>query len=124
MQLKHFIEIDERWCCPICEIFIEKQKRQIDKKIPRQDRYFSLRLPDAIKKIREIYFDKVYTKYDTTQDMINNLQSLKCEKKLKFHQSIGNDYDETGYRRRSNTFEFPEDLFKKMLKVLINFIMT
>ena len=46
----------------------------------------------------------VKTLYNLTQDMINNLQKLEGETKLKFHQNIGNYYDEMNYRRQKGKF--------------------
>ena len=50
------------------------------RKIRRRDLSFSTRLSHAIKKIRERFYSMVNTKYDTTEDMINKLQSLKGKK--------------------------------------------
>ena len=52
----NWLEFVKGYYCINCEYIINKQKHQIDKKVRRQDRYFSTRLPYAIKKIREIYF--------------------------------------------------------------------
>ena len=48
-----------------------------------------------------------------TEDMINKLQSLKCETTLKFYQNISNYYDEKNYFRQNNTFMFEEDPFSR-----------
>ena len=50
----------------------------------------------------------VNTKYNTTQDMSKNLQSLKGKTKVKFYQNVSNRYDEMKYRRQSKTFQFEE----------------
>ena len=50
----NWLEFDKGWYCQNCEYIINKPKYQIDKKICRQDHYFSTRLPYANKKIREI----------------------------------------------------------------------
>ena len=76
--------MDKSYYCQNCEYIINKQKHQIDKKVLRQDHYFSNRLPYAIKKIREIFINMVNTTYNTTEDMINKLQQLKSKTKLKF----------------------------------------
>ena len=57
----------------------------------------------------------VHTKNDSTQVMIDKLQSLNGKTKIKFYQNIGNFYDEMGYGR-SNTFQFKEDVFSKNAK--------
>ena len=49
-----WLEFAKRYFCRNCEHIINKQKHQIDKKVRRQDHYFSTRLPCANKKIREI----------------------------------------------------------------------
>ena len=53
------------------------------------------------------------TKYNTTEDLIDNLQSFKGKTKIKFHQNIGNFYDEMNNRSESSTFQFEEDPFSK-----------
>ena len=86
------LEFDKGYYCQNCEYIINKQKHQIDKQIRRQDHDFSSRLPYANKKIREIYISLAYT--DTTEDMINKLQSLKGKTKLKFYKNISEYYKE------------------------------
>ena len=49
----------------------------------------------------------------TTEDMINNWQSLKGKTKLKFHQSISDYYNQMIYFRQSNTFQFQEYPFSE-----------
>ena len=51
----------------------------MDKRFLRQDRYFSTRLPHAIKKITENFFHMVKTKYDTTVDMIKSYNFRKVK---------------------------------------------
>ena len=65
------------YSCQNCEYIINKQKYQVDKKVRRQDHYFSTRLPYADRKIREIWMNMVNTAYDTTKDMIDKLQEVK-----------------------------------------------
>ena len=89
-----WLEFDKGYYCTNCEYIINKQKHEIDKKVRRQDRDFSTRLNYAIKKIREIYINMVNTKYNSTEDMINKLQSLKGKTKLKFYKNISNYYIE------------------------------
>ena len=62
----------------------------MDKKIRRQDHDSSTRLNYANKKIREIYINMVNTTYNSSEDMINKLQSLKGKTKLNFHKNISN----------------------------------
>ena len=52
-------------------------------------------------------------KYNSTQDMIDNLQSSKSKTTLKIYPNISNYYDEIKYRKQSGTFQFEEDLFSK-----------
>ena len=77
------------------EKLINKQKHQMDKKVLRQDRSFSTRLPYASKKIRTIFSSTVNTLYISTDDMIDKLQQIKYISKLVFYQNISNYYDET-----------------------------
>ena len=46
---------------------------------------------------------------NTTEDMINKLQSLKRKTKLKLYQNISNFYDEINYK----IFRFEKDPFAK-----------
>ena len=88
----NWLDFDKGYYCKNCEYIINKQKHQIDKQIRRQDHDFSTRLPYANKKIREIYISLANT--NTTEDMINKLQSLKGKTKLKFYKNISNYYKE------------------------------
>ena len=90
----NWLEFDKAYCCTNCEYIINKQKHQIDKKVLRQDRDFSTRLNYANKKILEIWMNMVNTNYDSTEDMIKKLQSLKGKTKLKFYKNISNYYIE------------------------------
>ena len=83
---------------------MNKRKHQIDKKVLRQDRDFSTRLNYANKKIREIWMKMINTSYTSTQDMINNLQSLKGKTKLKFYINISNYFDKNNIRFDENCF--------------------
>ena len=90
----NWLEFDKGYYCTNCEYIINKQKHQIDKKVCRQDHDFSTRLNYANKKIREIWMNMVNTDYNSTEDMINKLQELKCKTKLKFYKNISNYYTE------------------------------
>ena len=79
----NWLEVDRGFYCKNCEYIINKQKHQIDKKVVRQDRDFSTRLNYANKRIRDIWMNMVITKYNSTEDMINKLQSLNGKTKLK-----------------------------------------
>ena len=48
-----WLDFDKGYYCQNCEYFFNKEKHQIDKKVRRQDDYFSTRLPYANGKIRE-----------------------------------------------------------------------
>ena len=90
----NWLEFDKGYYCTNCEYIINKQKHQIDKKILRQSHDFSSRLNYANKKIREIFINMVNTYYNSTEDMINKLQSLEGKTKLKFYKNISNYYTE------------------------------
>ena len=94
-------------------ILLTNQNIKLIKKVRREDHIFSTRLPYANKKIREVFYSMVNTTYNSTEDMINKLQSLKGETKLEFYQNIINYYNEMTCKRRSNTFQFDEDRFAK-----------
>ena len=70
----------------------------------------------ANKKIREIYYSIVNTTYTSSEDLINNLESLKGKTKLKFYKNISIYYDEKNIRRQSGTFQFEEDPFSKNVR--------
>ena len=89
-----WIEFGEGIYCTGCEYIINKQKHQIDKKIRRQDHDFSSRLNYANKKIMEIYINMVNTTFNSSEEMINKLQELKGQTKLKFYKNISNYYIE------------------------------
>ena len=89
-----WLEFEKGYYCTNCEYIINKQKHQIDKKVLRQSHDFSTRINYANKKIREIYINMVNTTYNSTEDMINKLQSLKGKKKIKFYKNINNYYIE------------------------------
>ena len=74
------------------------------KKILRQDRDFSTRLIYAKKKVREIWMNVVNTNYNSTEDMINKLQELKGEAKLKIYKNISNYYDNVNIRMDEDPF--------------------
>ena len=104
----NWLEFDKGYYCTNCENIINKQKHQIDKKILRQDRDFSTRLNYANNKIRSIWMNMVHTNYNTTEDMINKLQSLKCKTNLKFYENINNYNIE-----RKKNFYTQEDSFAR-----------
>ena len=106
-----WLEFDKGEYCQKCENFINKHKHQVDKKVLRQDGLISTRLPKVNKRSRENYYSMGVTKYNTTKDMTNKLQSLKGKTKLQFYQNVSKDFDEMNYWRRSNTFHFEEDNF-------------
>ena len=101
--------------CPSCKkddnvriviIIILSKNFKLMKKVPGQDHYFSSRLPCANKKSREKNYSMVNGKYETTEDIISKLKSLKGKTKLKFHKNMSNYYDEMNIRRQSGTFQF------------------
>ena len=71
-------KFDKSYYCEKCEYIINKQKHQIDKKNLRQDQYFSTRSTYANKKITQKSYSMANTTFNSTEDMIKKLQSLKC----------------------------------------------
>ena len=106
----NWLEFDKGYYCKNCEYIINKQKHQIDKKVLRQSHDFSSRLNYANTKIREIFINRVNTIYNSIEDMINKLQSLKGKTKLKFYKNINNYYIEMKNR---NFQTQDQDLFSK-----------
>ena len=113
--------------CRKCENIINKQKHQIDKKVRRQDHNFSTRLPYANKKIKEIYSSIVNTKYNSTEDVIDQLQQLKGKTKLKFYKNISKYYDNMNIRMDEDTFaknaQGSSKIFHQVL-MLMKFLQT
>ena len=99
-----WLEFDKGHYCKTCEYNINKQKHQMDKKVLRQDHYFSTRLPYANKKIREIWMNMVNTTYNSTEDLTNKLQSLKGKTKLKFYKNKSNYHDNMNIRMDEDSF--------------------
>ena len=109
-KLNSWLEFDKGYYCRNCEYIINKQKHQIDKNVLRQDRDFSTRLNYANTKIREIYINMVNTNYNSTEDMINKLQSLKGKTKLKFYKNISDYYIEM---KNKNFQTYNQDPFSR-----------
>ena len=103
------LEFDKGYYCKNCEYIINKQRHQIDKKVLRQERDFSTRLNYAIKKIRDIWMNMVFTNYNSTEDLINKLQQLKGETTLKIHKIINNYYKEM----KNKKFKTQQDPFSR-----------
>ena len=78
-----WLEFDKGYYCTNCENIINKQKHQINKQVLRQSHDFSTRLNYANKKIRDIWMNMVNTTYNSTEDMIDKLKSLKGQTKSK-----------------------------------------
>ena len=114
----NLLDFDKSYYCQNCEYIINRQKHQFDKKIRRQDHGFSTSLPYAKEKIREIYHSMVNTTYNSTEDMIDNLQQLKGKTKKLFYKTLSSFYDEMN----KINFRFQEDILLKMLKVLVKFV--
>ena len=88
------LEFDKGYYCKNCEFIISRQKQQIDKNVLGEGRDFPTRLNYANTKIREIYIIMVNTTHNSSEDMVNKLQSLKGKTKLKFYKNISNYYIE------------------------------
>ena len=71
----NWLEFDKGYYCQSCEYIINEQKHQVDKKLRRQDHYFSTRLPYANKKIREIWMNMVNATYKSAGDKIDKIKS-------------------------------------------------
>ena len=50
----------------------------------------------------------VNTTYNSTQELIEKVQSLKSKTRRKFFKDIGKYYDEMNIRRQKGTFQFEE----------------
>ena len=97
------------------------------KKVLRQDRDFSTRLNYAIKKIRGNWRNMANTKYNSSQDMINKLQELKGNTKLKFYKNISNYYDNMNIRFNEDPFATNVQGISKIyheVLLLIKFLQT
>ena len=105
----NWFEFDKGYYCKNCEYIINKQKHQMDKNVLRQDRDFSTRSIYANKKVREIYINIVNTTYISTEDMSNQVQSLKGKTKLKFYKNICDNY----FEMKNRNFQTKEDPFSK-----------
>ena len=95
--------------CQNCEYIINKQKHQIYKKVRRQSNYFSTTLNYANKKIREIWMTTVNTTYNSSDDVIDKVQSSNGKTKIKTYINISNYYDEM----KNKNFRYEEDTFAK-----------
>ena len=102
----NWLEFDKSYYCKNCEYIINKQKHQTDKKLLRQDRYFSSIINCANKKIGEIWMNRINTTYKSTEEMIKKLQQLRGKTKLKFYKNISKFHDIMNIR-------FDEDPFAK-----------
>ena len=102
-----WLEFDKGYYCQNCEYIINKQKHQINKQVLRQSHDFSTRLNYANKKIREIWMNMVNTNYNSTEDMINKLQSVKGKTKLKFYKNISKYYTEMKNKSFQTNYQDP-----------------
>ena len=75
------------------EFIIHKQRHQIYKNVLRQNQYFSTRLSNANRKVRDFWMNMVNLTYNSTEDTFNKLQKLKGKTKLKFYKNISNYYN-------------------------------
>ena len=83
---------------------IRERKKYVDKII-----FFSTRLNYANKKIGEKHYSMAKTTYNSTEVMVNKLQSLKGKTKLKFYKNKSNYFDEM----KNKTFQFEQDPFSE-----------
>ena len=61
----------------------------------------------------------VNAEYNSSQDMSDNLQSLKGNTRSKIYPNICNYYDELKYRGQSGTFQFEESLINENVERII-----
>ena len=111
----------------IVNLILTNRSIRLIKKVRRQDHYFSTRLNYANKKIREIGMNLVNTTYNSTEYMINKLQSLKCETKLKFYKNIINYYDNMNIRMDEDPFAKNAQCISKLYHeelLVIKFLQT
>ena len=121
----NWLEFIKGFYCQNCENIIDKQKYQIDKQVRRQDHNFSSRLPYANKKILEIYISLANP--NTTEDMIDKLQSLKGKTTMKFYKNISNQYDNMNIRMDEDPFAKNAQGISKIyfeVLMLLNFLQT
>ena len=109
------VEYDEYYQCEVCDVIMNKTKKEMGKKVFRQSKNFSTRLPYGEKKLKEIYDNMSQTKYKSYQEMIDKLQLLKGKTKLKYRQNYSNVYSEMQWKRSNNNFQF-EDRFARNKK--------
>ena len=105
----NWLEFNKGYNCKNCEYIINKQKHQINKNVLRQERDFSTRLNYANTKIRDMYIKMVNTNYNSSEDMINKLQSLKGKTKLKFYKNISEYFIEM----KNKNLQIHEDPFSR-----------
>ena len=110
---RNWIEFVKGYYCPNCENIFNRPKHRIGEKVLLQYNNFSTRLPHANRKMEDIYFSMMNIKYESTEDMIEELRSLKGKTELKFYKSSTDYYDQLNYIRRSGKFESEEDPFGK-----------
>ena len=108
-----YSEFDKGYFCQNCVYIVNIQKHQVDKKVRRQDNYFSTRMPYAKEKTRETYYSMVITTNNSTPEKIEKLQSLKGKTKLEFYKKTIIYYDELNIRRQSGNFQFQKNSFSK-----------
>ena len=119
----NWLEFDKGYYCKNCEYITNKQKHQIDKKVLRQDRDFSTRLNYANKKVRKIFSNMVKIKFNSTEDMIDNLQELKRKTKLIFYKNISvfsNEMKIKNFQTQEDPFSrIAQSISKNYLEVLL-----
>ena len=108
-----WLDFNKVFVCQNCQIIVNNQKHQFDKKVFRQNHYFSSTLPYANQKMREIFYSTVHTTFNSSEDMINILQRLKGKTKLMFYQNISQYYDEWIIKKQIGNFQLDEDIFSK-----------
>ena len=122
----NWLEFDKGYYCKNCEYIINKQKHQIDKKVLRQDQYFSSRLNYAYKNVREIWTNMVNTTYKSTEGMINKLKQLKGKTELKFYKNISKNYDNMNIKVEQDPFAGNAQGLRKIYHevLLLKFLQT
>ena len=68
----------------------------------------------ANEKVKEICFPRMNINFKTLEDMICQVQSSEGKTKLKFLQSISDQYDQKDYMRQSKMFQHDGDVFSEV----------
>ena len=85
---RSWIDFDKGYHCQNSQYINAKRKYQTDKRVRRKDGNFSTRPPYANKKMREIYFSTMNTKYKKGEELMNKGPKKNGRAKYKFHHDF------------------------------------